>query len=90
MPNNAIVYADDEQKTYHAPNHFADDKVEIPKNLRKTTAIDVRNPEYKKDGTCADREYFSYERGSLLKSTLSDWTGLAGQPRWNEDGTWNW
>jgi hypothetical protein len=90
MPDNAIVLADDEQKLYHSPMHFRDDKVEPPTNLKVTTASEARSKEYKGDSVCRNREYFSYERGSLLKATLSDWTGLAAQPRWNEDGSWNW
>ena len=85
MPDNAIVYADDEQKLYHSPIHFRDDGVEIPASLRKTTASEARAKEYKGDPVCKNRDYFNHERGSLLKATLSDWTGLEGQPRWNDD-----
>lgn len=90
MPENAIVFADDAAKLYHSPIHFRDDKVEVPSNLRKTTAAAAKSQEFKRDPICNGRDYFSYERGSLLKATLSDWTGLASQPRWNDDGSWNW
>lgn len=90
MPDNTVVFADDELKLYHSPMHFRDDKVDVPPNLRTTTAVEARSQEYKGDPTCRNREYFSHQRGSLLKATLSDWTGLASQSRWNEDGSWNW
>lgn len=90
MPDNAIVYVDDELKVYHSPIHFTDDKIEPPSKLRRTTAVEAKSEKYKGDQTCRDREYFSRKRGSLLRATLSDLTGLAAQSRWNDDGSWNW
>lgn len=90
MPDNAVVLADDQLKIYHSPMHFKDDKADVPTNLRSTTASEAKGLEFKPDPGCRNRDYFSHERGSLLRATLSDWTGLASQPRWNEDGSWNW
>lgn len=90
VPDNAVVYIDDDQKLYHSPIHFRDNEIEIPSNLRKSTVAEARSQEFTGDPVCKSRGYFSHERGSLLKATLSDWTGLASQPRWNEDGSWNW
>ena len=90
MPDNAVVFVDDQQKLYHSPVHFRDDKVDKPSDLRESRAVEAKEQKYKPDPTCRDREYFSHERGSLLRATLSDWSGLASKPRWNDDGSWNW
>lgn len=90
MPDNAVVLIDDQQKLYHSPMHYKNDKVETPANLRSIVAGQAKAQEYKPDPTCRGRGYFSHERGSFLKATLSDWTGLASPPRWNDDGSWNW
>ena len=90
MPDNAVVLVDDQQKLYHSPIHFRDDKIDMPSGLREIRAVEAKEQNYKPDPICRDREYFSHERGSLLRATLSDWFGLAGKPRWNEDGSWNW
>lgn len=90
MPDNAVVLVDDQQKLYHSPIHFRDDKADNPSGLRETRFVEVKERKYKPDPICRDRGYFSYEIGSLLRATLSDWFGLASTPRWNEDGSWNW
>ena len=90
MPDNAVVLVDDQLKIYHSPMHFKDDKVDVPPNLRSIVASEAKSLEFKPDPSCRNREYFSHERGSFLRAKLSDWTGLASQPRWNDDGSWNW
>jgi hypothetical protein len=89
MPDNAILLVDDQKKLYHSPIHFREDKIDRPVDLREVRAAEARQQKYDPDPTCRDREYFSYERGSLLRAKLSDWFGLAS-PRWNDDGSWNW
>ncbi|CAN5335601.1 hypothetical protein BH20ACI1_BH20ACI1_03530 [soil metagenome] len=90
MPDNAFVLVDDKQQLYHSPIHFRDDKENKPADLREIRFAEAKASKYKPDPTCRSEGYFSHERGSLLRATLSDWFGLAGKPRWNEDGSWNW
>jgi hypothetical protein len=87
MPDNAIVFLDDQNHTYVSPGCANQEKREY----RQATAAEARKLHYKPDKKCQDAGGFSQDNRSLsgnLMARLGMLPPLAN--RWNPDGTWNW
>ncbi len=85
IPGNALVYLDNEQRTYLAPSC-----VSSSENLEHSTIAEARNLSYKLDPKCRDTGAFDPGWYSLLHYALIKFGILSPQPsRWSFDGNWN-
>ena len=85
MPDHALVFLDDQARTYIAPPCYYAEKM-----LRVATAAEARSG-YEPDPVCRDEDGFVEEGRSLTGLLLEAIGVLDPLPnRWNQDGTWNW
>ncbi len=94
-PGNAVVYVDNDSKTYYAPPYIDNTKpgkLQIDVNkLKPSTLEQVRKLNYTPDKYSLDNGYFQ-QRYRPLTSYLLEKIGLR-EPlprRWTPDGQWNW
>ncbi len=87
MPDNALVYLNDEAKTYFSPLCVGQEK----KYLRAATAAEARQLKFAPDQECQKKSGFSQDDRSLSGRLMQRLGMLPPLPnRWNKDGTWNW
>ncbi len=87
MPDHAVVFLDDETRTYLSPTCAPKDQ----KPRRTATAAEARRLKYEPDKQCQDASGFIQEGRSVAGNYLERLGMLPPLPsRWNPDGTWNW
>ena len=87
MPDNAIVFLDEANRTYLSPVCADKDQ----KKFRPATAAEARRLKYEPDKRCGGAEGFSQDARSLSGKFMERLGMLPPLPsRWNPDGTWNW
>lgn len=86
MPHNAILFLNDQNKTYLSPPCVQDQQ-----NLRLSTSEETDKLNYSPDSTCRNQSGFTQDGRNLIGEFLEK-IGLFKpmQSRWNIDGTWNW
>ncbi len=88
MPDNAIVFLDESNKTYFSP--ICARKSE-EKSLRQATAGEAYRLKFTPDKKCSKESGFSQDARSLSGKFMERLGMLPPLPsRWNADGTWNW
>lgn len=88
LPDNAIVFLDDQSKTYFSPPCA---KNAGEKSLRAATAAEVRRLKYQPDQKCGGDAGFRQDGRSMSGNLIERLGMLPPLPsRWNKDGTWNW
>lgn len=86
MPDNAIVFLNDQARTYIAPPCVTEHE-----NLRVATAAEAHKLKYNPDRECRDEGGFIQEGRTGVFLLLEAIGLLEPLPsRWNADGTWNW
>ncbi len=87
MPDNAIIFLDDQNRTYFSPSCADQDQ----KKLRPATAAEAHRLKYEPDKDCQKKTGFSQDSRSLSGKLMERLGMLPPLPsRWNPDGTWNW
>jgi hypothetical protein len=87
MPDNAIIFLDDQNRTYFSPICADKDR----KKFRPATAAEAQRLKYEPDKACLEKTGFSQDRRSLSGKLMERLGMLPPLPsRWNPDGTWNW
>ena len=88
MPDNAIVYVNDANKTYYSVPEVKQRHI---KHLRKSTAKEAHSLSYNPDEESRENGDF-VEEGRSLTGNLLQYIGLFKplKSRWNPDGTWNY
>lgn len=86
MPPNAILFLNDQNKTYLSPPCVQDQQ-----GLHLSTHEENDKLNYRPDPTCRDQHGFTQDGRNLIGIFLEK-IGLLEpiQNRWNIDGTWNW
>jgi hypothetical protein len=89
-PDYAMVLLDNENRIYHSPMHFHEDRTTtFPSDLVVVRYGNVDFKLYQPDAAC--RDYFEPEKETLFWVWMEDYGILQkSRPRWNSDGTWNW
>ncbi len=87
MPDNALVYLDDQNQTYLSPGCAPKEK----RSLRSATAAEARRLKYQPAKECGGAASFRQDVRSLSGNLLVRLGMLPPLPsRWNPDGSWNW
>ena len=86
IPDHALVYLDDEVKTYSAPLFLQD-----PASQPLVTIVEARRLTYSPDRHSRDTGAF-FEEGRSISGMLLEKVGILGPlpSRWNADGSWNY
>jgi hypothetical protein len=85
MPGNAIMFINDETKTFTAPFCVKENKA-----FRASSYAEVEKLNYKHQ-ECEEGNLF-LEEGRSIPGILFEYVGILKPlpSRWNKDGTWNW
>jgi hypothetical protein len=87
MPDHAIVWLDDQHKTYLSPKCAPEDR----QHLRVGRAAEARQLKYQPDQACDKAAGFTQPTRSISGNFFTRLGMLPPLPsRWNPDGTWNW
>lgn len=87
MPDNALVFLDDRNRTYISPRCSGKERQEF----RPATAAEARRLQYEAEAKCLKESGFSQDARSVSGNFLVRLGMLPPLPsRWNADGTWNW
>ncbi len=87
MPDNAIVFLDEENHTYLSPSCAKQEG----KPYRQARAAEARQLKYEADKRCGGDAGFRQDGRSLTGNFLVRLGMLPPLPsRWNPDGSWNW
>ncbi|MFI5354734.1 MAG: hypothetical protein ACHQX0_03915 [Desulfobaccales bacterium] len=87
MPDNAIVFLDDANRTYLSPGCARQEE----KSYRQARAAETQQLKYEPDKRCGGAAGFSQDARSLSGRFMERLGMLPPLPsRWNPDGTWNW
>lgn len=86
MPENALVFLDDQAHTFHAPATIVE-----PGLLRLGTAGEAYRLKYTPDPWCNEEVGFT-QQGRCAFCFFLECAGLLKPlpSRWNSDGTWKW
>jgi len=88
MPLSAVLYLDDDSRSYYAPPCVADSQ---GRALRLGSSREARALGYRPDPGCRDDGGFVQDGRSLSGKLLQRIGILPEKPsRWNPDGSWNW
>lgn len=86
VPDNAIIFIDNQKHTYIAPPCVGD-----VESFETVTAKRAHELVYQPDEECRDQGVFIQE-GRSFTGMFLEWVGILNplSSRWNPDGTWNW
>ena len=89
MPDNALVFLDDQEKTYFSPICAEAEKDKRP--WRQARAAEARQLNYEPDKSCQGAAGFRQDCRSMSGNLIERLGMLPPLPsRCNRDGSWNW